>query len=103
MFEDRFLIADIQMHGRLPGRALVLVRSAVQSRPVGAAAQAAGRRLADRPAARLGRGSRGGECEPERVVPRLEAMLGKTGASSSNGSASIPSSAGGWSGSVHGR
>ena len=47
--------------GRLPGRALVLVRPAVPSEPERAAAQAARRRLAHRLPARLGRRSRGGE------------------------------------------
>ncbi len=45
--------------GGLPARALVLVRSAVSSRPVGPAAQPAGSGLADRSAARPGRRCRG--------------------------------------------
>ena len=43
------------------------------------------------------------ERKPERVRPRLEAMLGKDRRSSSSGSASTPSSAGGWSASCTGR
>ena len=49
----------------IPDRALVLVRSAVPCRPVGAAAPAAGRRLADRSAARSGCGSGGREAAGE--------------------------------------
>ena len=76
VFEDRFLIADIEMRADYPGRALVLVRPALQPRPVGAAPQAAGQRLAHRPPARPGRRPRPG-AQPERVRPRLEAMLGR--------------------------
>ena len=45
-FRDRFLIADVRMHAPIPGRALVLVRPALPSRPVGAAAPPARRRVA---------------------------------------------------------
>ena len=45
--------------GRLPGRALVLVRPALPPEPVRAAAPAAGRRVAHRLPARLGRRPRG--------------------------------------------
>ncbi len=61
---------------RVRGRALVLVRSAVPSRPVGAAASPAGRRLAHRLPARLGRGPRATEnASPSASLPRVAALL----------------------------
>ena len=54
---------------------MVLVRSAISCRHVRAAAQAAGRRLADRPAAQSG-GEPEDEKRPENVRPRIERMLG---------------------------
>ncbi len=61
IFMDRFLIADVVHEGRLPGRALVLVRPALPPQPVGAAAQAGRQRLAHRLSAGLGRRPRGRE------------------------------------------
>src|ERR1700738_2530489 len=52
----------------IPDRALVLVRSAVPYRTLGAVAQAAGRYLADRSAAQSGCGSRGREAPRKRAA-----------------------------------
>ena len=59
IFRDRFLIADVRMTADFPGRTLVLVRSALPSRPVRAAAPPARRCLAHRLPAWLGRRSGG--------------------------------------------
>ena len=55
-----------QDDGGISDRALVLVRSAVSCRPLGAAAPAAGRHLADRSATQSRRGSRGREAAGKR-------------------------------------
>ena len=76
-------------------RALVLVRSAVSRRAVGAAAQAAGRHLADRSAARIRTPIRWGEAAGEcAAADRAHARA--TTSSNSNGSRSTSSSAAGW-------
>jgi 3-(3-hydroxy-phenyl)propionate hydroxylase len=61
--------------GRLSGRALVLVRPAVSPQPERAAAQAGGQRLAHRLPVGLGCDPEE-EKKPERVLPRIRAMLG---------------------------
>ena len=84
-----------QDDGGIPDRALVLVRPAVPRRPLGAAAQAAGRYLADRSAAQPVCGSRvrkaAGECA---AADRAHARARHS--SNSNGSRSTSSSAAGW-------
>jgi 3-(3-hydroxy-phenyl)propionate hydroxylase len=74
-FEDCFLIADVAMEADFPTERLVLVRPALQPGPVGTPAQAARGDLADRPPARLGHRPEA-EKAPDRVIPRLKAMLG---------------------------
>ena len=70
IFEDNFLIADIMMDfGRVPCRAPVLVRSAVQPRPVGAAAQTTRQCLARRSATRLEHRPRKGESSRKTSFP----------------------------------
>ena len=84
--------------GAVSDRALVLVRPAVPSQPVGAAAPSGRRRLAHRLPARLGRRSR----SRARARAGHPAHPGDAGAraipSSWNGSASTPSAASAWSG-----
>ena len=60
VFRDRFLIADVVMQAPFPTERRFWFDPPFHPQPVGAAAQAAGRRLADRPAARLGRRPGGG-------------------------------------------
>ncbi len=60
MFEDQFLIADVKMTRGISDRALVLVRSAVSCRAIGAAASPARQCLAHRSAAWSRRRPRGG-------------------------------------------
>ena len=103
VFRDRFLIADIHMTSRFPDRALVLVRPAVPSEPVGAAAPPGRRRLAHRLPARLGRRSRRRE-KAGAYLPRLRAMLGDGRALRARmGRASTRSSAAGIERFRHGR
>ncbi len=76
VFEDNFLIADVAMKARLPDRALVLVRPAIQPRAVGAAAQAARRHLAHRLPAWLGHRPPRPRWTPSGSSARLREMLG---------------------------
>ena len=102
VFRDRFLIADVKMQARVSDRALVLVRPAVPSQPVGAPAPSGRRRLAHRLPARLGRRSRSRAAARARHSPHPVQCSGPTTRSSSNGSASTPSAASAWSGFVTG-
>ena len=76
VFQDQFLICDIKMTDGAAGRALVLVRPALQPRPVGAAA-----RQADdvwRLDFQVGDDAdRDEEMKPENVARRVRAMLGE--------------------------
>ena len=85
-----------QDDGGISDRALVLVRSAVPCRPLGAAAQAARRHLAHRPAARSATPIRSSR-RSRRTCGRGSRACSATTSSSSNGSRSTTSSAGGWS------
>ena len=84
-----------QDDGRISHRALVLVRSAVSRRAVGAVAQAAGRYLADRSAAPSGCGS-GGREAAGKCAAADRAHARDTTISISNGSRFTNSSAAGW-------
>ena len=86
------------MQAQLSDRALVLVRSAVSSRPVGAPAPAGRRRLAHRLPARLGRRSRSESDGPSGSSRASRRCWAPTIPSSWNGSASTPSAASAWSG-----
>ena len=78
IFQDHFLIADIRMQAALPDGALVLVRPAVPPRPVGAAAPAAGRRLAASISSSAGTPIPTARRSRERVMPRgCARMLGE--------------------------
>ena len=61
VFRDRFLIADVQMKADFPTERWFWFDPPFHPQPVGPAAPAAGRRLAHRLPARLGRRSGGGE------------------------------------------
>ena len=84
-----------QDDGGVSDRALVLVRSAVPCRPLRAAAQAAGRHLADRPAAQSGLPIRRSKSS-RKMCGRGSRACSATTSSISNGSRSTNSSAGGW-------
>ncbi len=95
-FRDRFLIADVRMQARVPGRALVLVRPAVPPQPVRAAAPPARRRVAHRLPARLGRRPGGRAAAGAGDPPRAGPARPRTRSSSWNGSASTRSAACAW-------